>query len=372
MVEWFPNELPFDLAAVIIVLALPIFVLMATLVFRARPGDLLGRRLAFFLLFHTLYQITWFTELFAFEDPVHNRFAFSTMLAVNEAATAIDAGVYIVFVATAMGWAFHKARWFVPVVSVAFAPLLASVFFVQGDWWESTWGTVAQAVGSTAWTLGFLYSVTRWWRAKGTMRRQFALYSVALGSKEIPFVVQTVARVIHDATGHEAAYQIYLWSAAVIGHLGLLVMALVLGYAILRHHMFDINVQLRWTVNKATLATFFVAIYSGISLAASEMLVDRFGYVFGALLVISASLAITSVRPTRRLADSLAAAAVPAGTPPHRLPLEERVGFYRQQVELAFDDGSLTPKELAMLEATRERLGLSSVEVQQVHLGLQA
>jgi hypothetical protein len=137
----------------------------------------------------------------------------------------------------------------------------------------------------------------------------------------------------------------------------------VIAFAVSRYHLFEVHKRLRWASSQGTIATMMAAIFSIVTLAASEYLVDQFGYLFGAA---AAGLLLLGLRPLRRLADRIATRAVPIAAPIDQRGELDRLAFYQEQVKTAFGDGHLKPKELVMLDGSRQRQGITAEQASQV------
>ncbi|HLE47885.1 MAG TPA: histidine kinase N-terminal 7TM domain-containing protein [Candidatus Thermoplasmatota archaeon] len=135
-----------------------------------------------------------------------------------------------------------------------------------------------------------------------------------------------------------------------------LVFALLVVYALVRHRLFDIDVRMRLTLRRTTLAAFFVAAFFIGTELTQNYLSTRYDSVVG---VLAAGTLLLALHPLQRVADRLARVAVPNATPISGMSHPEHVALYREQVLIAWADGTLSAKERRMLDRTRERLGIS-------------
>lgn len=67
-----------------------------------------------------------------------------------------------------------------------------------------------------------------------------------------------------------------------------------------------------------------------------------------------------ALAPLQRAAERLSGAVLPDARPLAARSTEERAELYREQVRIAWEDGTLGLKERRMLDAARERLGLAA------------
>lgn len=134
---------------------------------------------------------------------------------------------------------------------------------------------------------------------------------------------------------------------------------LLLAYAVVRYQMLGIDVKLRWGISKGTLGAVFV----GVFFVGSELAQSVFGRVANSQLVgiLAAGGLVFALAPLQRAADRLAERAVPLAPPPApAAPSVPATALYRQQVELAWTDGRISPNERVMLRGLRKNLGLDA------------
>ena len=157
----------------------------------------------------------------------------------------------------------------------------------------------------------------------------------------------------HFALGLVQAFEA-LWTLAFV---------LLVAYALLRHRLFDIDVRARITIRRTTLAAFFVAAFFIGTELTKNYFETRFDSVVG---ILAAGLLLLALHPLQRLADRLARVAVPHATPVGALSHPEHLALYKEQVQIAWADGTLSAKERRMLDRTRDRLHISLEESMRV------
>lgn len=136
-----------------------------------------------------------------------------------------------------------------------------------------------------------------------------------------------------------------------------LVFPVLMAYALARHHLFDAEVKVRFAIRGTTLATLFLAVFFVVSQLAQNFLSTRGGLLVGGTVT---GLVLFAINPLQRWADGLANRAVPAG--PGGLSLQARRRLYLEQLEIAWGDGRLTPKERLLFARLQERLGIGADE----------
>lgn len=141
---------------------------------------------------------------------------------------------------------------------------------------------------------------------------------------------------------------------------------ILVAWALVRYHLFDIRLQLRWTFKQGTVAAAFLAVFFALSEGAASFLQSRTN---SALLgILGAAVLVFALAPLQRVAERAADAAVPAPKPATDLSPEERRAFYAESVQVAWEDGSLNRSDRSLLNHLRARLGLSLEEAGRIEL----
>lgn len=127
----------------------------------------------------------------------------------------------------------------------------------------------------------------------------------------------------------------------------LIIYIVVTAYGIGSAHLFDIDLKLKWTLERGTIAAIFVAAFFVVSEGAATVLSDRLGTLLG--LLVTGGLVFV-LAPLQRLSDRLASAAMPnvRDTPAYRTFRKEQV--YGEALAEALKDGAVTPVERALLD----------------------
>ena len=90
--------------------------------------------------------------------------------------------------------------------------------------------------------------------------------------------------------------------------LGTLLAVPLIAYGILRTHLFDIDLRIRWTIKQSTLAAAVVTIIYVLSEGASRLLSSELGSVAG---LVAAGLVVFFLAPLQRFAERVASNAMP-------------------------------------------------------------
>jgi hypothetical protein len=135
---------------------------------------------------------------------------------------------------------------------------------------------------------------------------------------------------------------------------------LLVGYTLLRHGAFDIQVRLKWSISRGAVAAIFLGFFFVVA-----QLVQGFFSQSGTNWIVggvAAGLLLLALHPIQRFAERLASAAVPGIQPVSALAASERDSIFLRQAQMAWADGQLSLKERSMLEDLRRQLGISPDE----------
>jgi hypothetical protein len=141
-----------------------------------------------------------------------------------------------------------------------------------------------------------------------------------------------------------------------------LLTVLLLAYAILRQQLFGLDIKVKWTLKQSTVAAVFIGVFFVVSESASTFFAaSGLGPYMG---IAAAGLLVFAMAPLQRAAERVASAAMPGVKGPAEMSRDERLGFYREHLRLAYADGVVDRGERSLLLHARERLGLSTEDAE--------
>lgn len=136
-----------------------------------------------------------------------------------------------------------------------------------------------------------------------------------------------------------------------------LALPLLVTYALVRHQLFDIDVKVKAGIRASTVAFAFLAVFFTVSELAANLIQEQVGTALGIAAAVTLAFAL---KPVERAAERLAHRIMPGTKPVQELTHDERLAFYREQLDLAAADGVVGEKEQRMLARLRDRLGLDA------------
>lgn len=209
---------------------------------------------------------------------------------------------------------------------------------LDGGWFPFLW-------------VGWLLVLATLWLAGGERRRQArTARRMALWILALPLAGASAA--VFLTTGDP-------FDSGIFGLARFLAVA-ILAYAILRHQLLDIDVRVRWTVSKSTLAAVFVTVMFIVSEGAQEVFGEFSGSEF--VGIAAAAGLVFFIAPLQRFADRLAVHAVPST----QVQIRDPISIYAAALRAAMADGSLTRDEERVLAEVQEGLRISAPEALKV------
>jgi hypothetical protein len=134
----------------------------------------------------------------------------------------------------------------------------------------------------------------------------------------------------------------------------------VLSYAIVRQQLFDLDMRLKVTLSRSTMAAVFLAVFFVVAQLAQNFLSATYGWSMGG---IAAGLLLFAITPIQRAAERLSDKALPSvqpGDPAY--VLRKKRDAYRHVYAAAWSDGRMTAKEARLLTEFKVALGMPDGE----------
>lgn len=134
------------------------------------------------------------------------------------------------------------------------------------------------------------------------------------------------------------------------------VAASVLAWALLRHRLLDIDLKVKWTLRRGSVAAVFVVVFFVATESAAAFFGERTGSAY--VGIIAAGLLLFALAPLQRAAERFADAAMPSVQDTPEWREARRIEVYRSAVRVAWSDGRLSREDEAHLAALTEELQL--------------
>lgn len=347
---------------------------MAAVVFLARPNRAQNRRLALmFVLFGS--GVGLLAGLRPLADDQATAFAFyATYLPVFY----LGVPLYLLFLSTLdTPLAKPLRNPIVKVASLAWFGGLSALAIVRPDLFiadlarNSLFGHWAiletplyryglQGVSAIAFVYGLIVAIDLWRRAPTPLKkRQAAAYAVAFVIRDSFFLAVAIGGML----GLSFATPLGGFLALVGLPLGEILLATLLAYGILSTQLFEIELHVKWTLRRGSVAAAFFGVFFVVSEGAEQIFSSRWGPFAG---LLAAGLLVFALSPLQRVADRFAEAAMPGVVDTTEYREARRRDIYRNAVEGALQDGIITDAERRVLAGLASDLGLTPLDVHEL------
>lgn len=212
-------------------------------------------------------------------------------------------------------------------------------------------------------------SIHAWRTAKtGLARQRAGIFALAFGLRDVGWSLSYViaAWLMWTQAGFTEAPSLGLLGKLVYA-LGTLLAVPLIAYGILRAHLFDIDLKIRWTIKQSTLATIVVTFVFLISEGADRYLSAELGNIAG---LLAAAIVVFFLTPLQRFAESVASAAMPNTENTPEYATFRKMQVYEEAVSEAHFDGGISEKERALLNRLRDSLGISASDADTIETEL--
>ena len=330
---------------------------LAVFLFRSAERDRLTVLFAIVLLVEGAVLITasvGFVKLLNLSGPLDNWWSHHT-------ADCLMLLVYPLFLAHALPQRFLRVLRrpaAVPILTVVATAVWATRFFT--DFW------LIAVLLPVMFALAFLLAVHAIFLARTKLaRRRAILFAIAFGLRDVSWgLIYTMAFVglrRADPLTELIFDQVYAGST--------LIYIPIVAYGIFSVRLLNIQLQVRKSVQRGTLAAVFVALFFLISEGAASLLSERFGTVVG---LLGATLVVFLVSPLHRLIDWLSGQVVPVNEG-SEYEAYRKLQLYAVAVEDALAYGNIGPAQRSLLERLRESLAISAEDARRIEgdLGVQ-
>jgi hypothetical protein len=364
---WNPWAIP-GLIAVALAAALCVFVYLVG------PERIVNRRLAVLLAFDTLDVLTSFSVTGPMTDHVAEAYAWGILHFITDLfviasyllflGVALDTPLARPFRARAAPWILYGAATAGGILFALRPDTLLGAGISTGYRpfpWAYEWGPwvwVLWSAVAAAFTYGLVTALHAWIRARGTpQRRRLGAYLLAFGTRDAGWAI-IFGTLVYWGLGGAFAFP----AAAFLAILYAAVLALYvlfLAYAILYVHVFDIDLKLKWTLSRGTVATVFLAAFLVASQLVQNVTNAALGLVGGA---VAAGMLLLALTPLQRMAERLADAAMPRVRDTREYRLVRKREVYEAAVQSVYQDGDVTERERDTLALLAEKLGLGPAE----------
>jgi hypothetical protein len=189
-------------------------------------------------------------------------------------------------------------------------------------------------------------------------KRKATMLALAFGSRDLTWGFIYSLLVVGRFLGPMewmVKYQPVVWVMAS----ALTIYVCLMVYGIVSDHLFDIDLKIKWTLERGTIAAIFIAVFFVVSEGASAFLSEQLGSLVG---IIATGGLVFALAPLQRAAEKLANQAMPSvqDTPEYRS--YRKLQVYGEAVAEAMSKGPISPVARVVLNRLRVQLELDGAE----------
>ena len=138
-----------------------------------------------------------------------------------------------------------------------------------------------------------------------------------------------------------------------------LLFILILVYGQTKYRLFNVDLRIKWTLNRGTIAAAFVAVFFVVSEVAKDVFSTQAGPVAG---LAAAGLLVFALAPLQRFAERWTDVAMPQVDRSSEYQSYRKLQMYRAAYESAVEEGGVSPKERQTLARLASKLGIGPAD----------
>ncbi len=211
-------------------------------------------------------------------------------------------------------------------------------------------------------TYGFIAAIHTWATATSEAKRQRAkAFTVAFGIRDVLWTITFAMNALYyygiigegysDDTTFMPVFVPFAYAAALILYVPLV------AYGVLRVQLFDVDLRIKRTLKRSTIAAAFVATFFIVSELAGEFLSSQLGTVLG--IVVTGGL-IFFLDPIQRAAERLSNAAMPNTVQTPEYENYRKLQVYESALQAALEDGHISARQRRVLNSMIESMAIDA------------
>ena len=212
---------------------------------------------------------------------------------------------------------------------------------------------------------GFAAAVHSWYIAKSEAKRARAkAFTLAFGIRDVLWTWAFTMNVVifYGYVEHSGAWR---WDSMVpfAYEVAVILYVPLVAYGMLRVQLFDIDLRIKRTLRRSTVAAAFVAAFFLVSELAGNYLSDQLGTVLG--LLCTAAL-MFFLDPIQRVAERFSDAAMPGTQATPEYESYRKLQVYESAVQAALEGGGISERQRSVLNSLISSLGIDKQAAKQL------
>jgi hypothetical protein len=188
-------------------------------------------------------------------------------------------------------------------------------------------------------------------------RRQATVLALAFGARDLTWGLVYALGFVAILLGGFAPAESLLIPLLMSG--GLVLYVCLTAYGVASTHLFDIDLRVKWTLERGTVAALFVAVFFMVSEGAAAILSEQLGALIG---ILATGALVFAIAPLQRAAERLANQAMPSVQDTAEYKNYRKLQVYGEAVADAMRDSPITPVQRVVLNRLRQQLALDEEE----------
>jgi hypothetical protein len=342
----------------------------AVYIFRVAPRDPVVRRLTGLLVLEGFVLANVLPAVFFRVDDVEWR---RMWYAIHYVSDWMMLALYPPFLALALPSpvtrAFRTRTGQLVCAAIAAAGILSVIAFPGAYYGRGGFKMVPILFGimTIMFAYGVFSGIVTWRSSTGLVRERARAFTLAFGLRDIVwaavYAIAMLGYLNETLRGIVQPYVAPAYGFVVVLYVPMLV------YGILKAHLFDIELKLKWAIKQSTVAAVFVGVFFIVSQTSATFLSQQFGNALG---IVMAAILMLALRPLERMASGVANAAMPHTQPTAEYESFKKLQMYMAALEAAYEDGEPSAKKLRMLQELRTSLGIASHDAQRLEADVRA
>ncbi len=221
---------------------------------------------------------------------------------------------------------------------------------------------------------GFAAAIHSWYIATNEAQRERArAFTLAFGVRDVLWTITFAftAAGYYGAVGDGIPsnpfalvnLMPFLFALAVIVYVPLV------AYGVLRVQLFDVDLRLKRTIKRSTVAAAFVATFFIVSELAGDYLSSQFGTVLG---VLCTGALVFLLEPIQRAAERLSNAAMPNTLETPEYESYRKLQVYESALQAALEDGHISERQRRVLNSMMGSMGVDATVAERLENDIRA
>lgn len=225
---------------------------------------------------------------------------------------------------------------------------------------------------------GFLAALHTWMTAKGSAERERArAFTVAFGVRDVLWVVTFGYFTAYfygligtgDIENPRPDDLLFHFIMPLLYQLAIVFYVPLVAYGVLRVQLFDIDLRIKRTLKRGTVAAAFVATFFIVSELAGNYLSDQFGAVLG---VLGTGALVFFLDPIQRAAERFSDAAMPNTVDTPEYETFRKLQVYDSAVRAALEDGRISKRQRRVLDSMITSMGIDKATAERMEADVMA